>query len=78
MSVISKNEYIGKLDDIADEHSNKYHITIKLKTITVNSGTYVDFRANNDNRNVKFEVGDYLGISTYKSIFANGYASNFS
>ena len=32
----------------------------------------------NDNRNVKFEVADYLGISTYKSIFANGYASNFS
>lgn len=78
MSVISKNEYIGKLDDIADEHSNRYHITIKLKPIDVNSVTYVDFGAENDYRNLKFEVGDDLGISTYKSIFTNGYGSNFS
>ena len=30
MTSISKNVYIDKLDDIADEYNNTYHRTIKL------------------------------------------------
>ena len=33
---ISKNVYIDKLDDIADEYNNTYHTTIKMKPIDSN------------------------------------------
>ena len=42
MTSISKNVYIDKLDDIADDHNNKYHRTIKIKPIDVKDNTYVD------------------------------------
>ena len=29
MTLISKNVYIGKLDDIVDEYNNTYHTTIE-------------------------------------------------
>ena len=35
MTLISKNVYIDKLDDIVDEYNNTYHTTIKMKPIDV-------------------------------------------
>ena len=35
MTVVSKNVYIDKLDDIINEYNNKYHRTIKMKPIEV-------------------------------------------
>ena len=31
MTLVSKNVYIDKLDDIVDEYNNRYHRTIKMK-----------------------------------------------
>ena len=69
MTSISKNRYIDKLDDIVDEYNNTYHTTIKMKSIDVKEI---------NNKDPKFEVGDRVGISKYKNIFAKGYMLNWS
>ena len=43
MTAISKNVYIGKLDDIVNEYYNTYHRTIKRKPVDVKDNTYIDF-----------------------------------
>ena len=43
MTSISKNVYIGKLDDIVNEYNNTYHRTIKMKPIDVKDNRYIDF-----------------------------------
>ena len=43
MSSISKNEYIDKLDDIANEYNNTKRRTIKMKSIDIKDNTYIDF-----------------------------------
>ena len=42
MTSISKNVYIGKLDDIVNEYNNTYHTTIKMKPIDVEDNTYIN------------------------------------
>ena len=42
MTSISKNVYIGKLDDIVDEYNNTYHTTIKMKPVDVKDNTYIN------------------------------------
>ena len=74
--------YIDKLDDIVNNYNNKYHITIKMKPVDVNSSTYLDSDKENnkeDNKeDPKFEVADHVGISKYKNIFAKSYTPNTS
>ena len=41
MTSISKNVYIDKLDDIADEYNNTYHTTIKMKPADVKDNIYI-------------------------------------
>ena len=43
MTLVSKNVYINKLDDIVDEYNNTYHRTIKMKPVDVKNNTYIDF-----------------------------------
>ena len=43
VSSLSKNVYIGKLDDIANKYNTTYHRTTKIKATDVNSGTYIEF-----------------------------------
>ena len=62
MTLISKNGYIDKLDDIVDEYNNTYHNTITMNLIDVKDNTYI----NNDrevNKGPKFKVGDHVTIS---------------
>ena len=40
---ISKNVYIGKLDNIVNRYNNTYRSTIKMKPVDVKLNTYVDF-----------------------------------
>ena len=40
---ISKNVYIGKLDNIVNRYNNTYRSTIKMKSVDVKLNTYVDF-----------------------------------
>ena len=39
MTLILKNVYIDKLDEIVNKYSNTYHSTIKMKPVDVKSNT---------------------------------------
>ena len=41
MTVISKNGYIDKLDDIVKEYNNTYHTSIKMKPVHVKDNIYI-------------------------------------
>ena len=79
LTAISKTEYIDKLDDIVDEHNNTYHrTTIKMKPVDVKDNTYIDFEKEVNDEDLKFKAGDYVRISKYRNIFAEGYMPNRS
>ena len=78
MTSISKNVYIDKLDDIVDEYNNTYHTKIKMKPIDVKDNAYINADKEINNKGPKFNVGDCVRISKYKSIFAKGYMPNWS
>ena len=42
MTLISKNVYIDKFDDIVNEYNNTYQTTIKMKPIDVKVNTYIN------------------------------------
>ena len=75
---ISKNVYIDKLDDIVKKYNNTYHTSIKMKPVDVKDNTYIGFKKEVNDKNPKFKVGDHVGISKYKNIFAKGYLPNWS
>ena len=81
MTLISKNVYIDKLDDIVDEYNNTYHRIIKMKPIDAKDNTYINFEKeynnnNNNNKDPKFKVADCVRISKFKNIFAKRYMPN--
>ena len=76
MTLISKNLYIDKLDDIVNECNNTKHRTIKMKPIDVKDNTYIDFGKEVNDNYPKFKVGDHVRISKYKNTFAKGYTPN--
>ena len=78
MTSISKNVYIGKLDDIVNEYNNTYHTTIKMKPINVKDNTYINTSKKINYKDPKFKIGDRVRISKYKNIFAKGYMPNWS
>ena len=78
VTLISKNVYIDKLDDIVNEYNNTYHGTIKLKLIDVKDNTYLDFGKENNGKDPKFQVGDHVKVSKYKKIFEKGNTPNWS
>ena len=39
---------------------------------------YINFEKEVNDKDPKFEVGDLVGISKYKNIFAKGYTQNWS
>ena len=73
-----ENVYIHKLDDIVNKYEKTYHSTIKVKPVDVKSNAHIDFSKENNNENPKFEVGDNIRISKYKSVFAKSYTPNWS
>ena len=78
MTLVSKNVYIDKLDDIMDGYINTYHRMIKIKLIDAMDNTYVDFTKEVNDKDPKLKVGDHVRISKYKNIFAKGYMPNWS
>ena len=78
MTSISKNEYIDKLDDIANEYNNTKRRTIKMKSIDIKDNTYIDFGKEVNDNDPKFKVGDRVRTSKYRNIFAKGYTPNSS
>ena len=77
MTSISKNVYIDKLNDTANEYNNIYHRTIKMKPVDVKSGNYIEHNVTSNDKDPKFQVGDHVRISKYKNIFAKGYIQNW-
>ena len=78
MTLISKNMYIDKLDDIVNKYNNINHRTIQMKPIDVKDNTYIDFGKEVNDNDPKFKVGDHVRISQYKNVFAKGYTPNWS
>ena len=78
MTLISKNVYIDKLDDIVNDHNNTYHRTIKMKPIDVKDNTYINIDKEVNDKDPKFKVGDHVRISKYKNILAKGYTPKWS
>ena len=78
MTSVSKNVYIDTLADIVNKNKNKYHRTIKMKPVDVNSSTYIDFNKENNKQGPKFRNGDHVRISKYKNIFAKSNVPNWS
>ena len=78
MTLISKNVYIDKLDDIVKKYNNTYHKSMKMKPVDVKDNKYINFKKEVNDKNHKFKVGDHVRISKYKNIFAKGYIPNWS
>ena len=74
---ISKNVYTYKLDDIVKEFNNTYHRTIKMRPVDVKDDTYINVAKEVNDKDPKFQVGDHVGISKYKNIFAKRYTQNW-
>ena len=71
MTSISKNVYINKLDDIVNKYKNKYHSTIKMKSVDVKSSTYID--SSKDNLKLVIPL-EYENIKKFlrKAMFETG------
>ena len=66
MTSVSKNVYIGKLDDIVSEYNNTYHRTIKMKSVDVEYNTYIDLKKEVNDKDPKFKVGNHVRILSTK------------
>ena len=75
---ISKNVYFDVLDDTVNKYNNTIHRTIKMKSIDVIYHSYAEYNEDLNKKDPKFKVGDNVRVSKYKSIFAKGYAPNWS
>ena len=77
MTATGKNVYYDVLDDVVNKYNNTKHSTIKMKPIDIgdNKRVYID---EHNEKNSRFKVGDRVGISRYKNIFAKGYTPNWS
>ena len=78
MTLISKNVFTNKLDDILSEYNNTYHTTIKMKQVDLKDNTYIDFSKEVSDKDPEFNVGDHVRISKYKIIFAKICIPNWS
>ena len=77
MTATGKNVYYNVLDDIANEHNNTKHNTIKMKPKDVkyyNKRVYID---EHNKKSARYNVGDRVRISKFKNIFAKGYTPNW-
>ena len=72
MTLISKNVYTDRLDDIVDKDNNTYHSTIKMKPVDVKSNAYIDSSKETNDEDPKSKIGDIVRISKHKNIFAKG------
>ena len=78
MTAVSKNVYFDVLDDIVNKYNNTVHRAIKMKPIYLTSDSYAEYNEDSNETKPKFKVGDHVGISKYKNIFAKGYGQNWS
>ena len=60
MTSISKNVYVDTLNNMVD---NKYQETIKMTLIDTNTGKYIDFVVESNDKDPKFKTGYHVIIS---------------
>ena len=68
MAAVSKNVYYDMLNDIVDKYNNRYHRTIKMKTIDVKSNSYAEYNVDSNDKDPKFQVVDHVKTSRSKTI----------
>ena len=68
MTSISKNVYIDKLNDIVNKYNNRYHSTIKMKPVDVQSSTYIDSSKEINNKDPKLQIGVLLEYQNIKMV----------
>ena len=56
MTSVSKNVYFDVLNDIVDKYNNKYHRTIKMKPIDVNSNLYAEYNVDSNQKILNLEL----------------------
>ena len=56
--------------------NSTYHEAFKKNPVDKKSKKYVTFSTENNYKDPKFKVDDYVKISKYKSIFGKGYVPN--
>ena len=56
MTLVSKNVYIDKLDDIVKKYDRTYHSAIKMKPIVVKSNAYIDYNKEINDQHPKFKL----------------------
>ena len=78
MTVVSKNVYIDKLNDIVNECNNTYHRIIKMKPVDVKDDVCIDSSKDITDKDPKFKIGDHVRISKHKKVFAKGYTPDWS
>ena len=76
MTLVSKNNYSDKLDDIFNKYNNTFHNTIKMKSADVKPNAFIDSSKEINYQDAKFKVGDNARILKHKNIFAKGYVPN--
>ena len=69
MTSISRKVHIDKLG-IVNKYNNAYHSTVKVNPVDIKSNTYIDSGKEINEKDPKFETGDHVRISKYKSVFA--------
>ena len=74
----AKNVYLDKLDYLVHRYNNTYHRTIKIKAVNVKASPSFDFDVENNDKDPKLEVDNYVRISKYKNIFWKIYYSKWS
>ena len=77
LTLLSKNVFIDKLDDIVNKYNYTYHTTI-IQLVDVKPSIYIDFNKENNKEGPKFKVSGHVRISKYKNIFAKSYVPNWS
>ena len=57
MTLISKNIYIDKLDDIVNKYNNTYR-TMKMKSVVIKRRPYIESSKESNEKDPKFKISD--------------------
>ena len=69
---------MDKLDDNVDEYNYTYHRTLKKRPAHVNSGTYIDFDLENNDKGPKLKICNHATVSKYKNTSVKSCTPNWS
>ena len=81
MTLISRNVYIDKVEDIVNKYNNTYSTIIKMKRVDVKpndvKNIYINCSEGLYDNDPKFKIGDVLQYQNTKNFFAKGCVSNW-